>query len=98
MMTANHPQNYKNDSTKRNSDGVNGYILVKINRESLKLMSEIGLDIGDWRYVPMIEQYMNMASMSISRKNIYAILSEEYHISESSIKRVIRRMLRRVRM
>jgi Mor family transcriptional regulator len=61
-------------------------------------MSEIGLDIGDWRYVPMIEQYMNMASMSISRKSIYAILAEEYHISESSVKRVIRRMLRRVRM
>lgn len=97
-MIANHLQNYKNDSTKRNSDGINGYILAKINRESLKLMSEIGLDIGDWRYVPMIEQYVNMASMSISRKNIYAILSKEYNISESSVKRVIRRMLKRVRM
>lgn len=97
-MTAKSLQKYEKDSTKRNPDNVNGYLLAKINKESLKLMSEIGLDIDDWRYVPMIDQYHNMDSLNISRKNIYAVLSEEYHVSVSSVKRIIRRMLRQVRM
>lgn len=97
-MTANRLQKYNYYSESENNNGITCYNLVKINRESLKILSNAGLNIDDWRYVPMVEQFQHMLTMDIKREFIYSMLSEEYGISVSSVKRVIRRMLKQVKM
>ena len=98
MAAKNYQQNYNNFSKRENNGEITCYVLAKINAQSLKLLSEAGLNIEDWRYVPMVEQYQNMAAMNIKREAVYTALSEEYGVSVSSVKRIIRRMLKRVRM
>lgn len=97
-MTANRLQKYNYYSENGNSNGITCYILAKINAESLKLLSNAGLNIDDWRHVPMVEQFQHMLTMDFKREIIYSMLSEEYGISVSSVKRVIRRMLKQVKM
>ena len=97
-MTANRPQNYNNNLKDNDFCIVNGYLLAKINREMLKAMSKVGLNVSDWRYVPLIEEYVNMVGLGMKREHIRAVLADKYDISVSSVKRIVRRMLKQVRI
>lgn len=66
--------------------------LVKISTESMKMMSKIDIKMHDWQYVTMYEEYLGMRANREKFRYIIAHLAEVYHISESSVKRVIRKM------
>ena len=91
-------QKYNNNPKCNGFDGVNGYVLAKINLETLKAMSKIGLTVTDWRYVGLFEEYQHMLGLGMKREAARTVLAERYKISTSSVKRVIRRMLKQTRL
>lgn len=72
--------------------------LVKISMESLKMMSKSGIKTEDWQHITMYEEYLAMRKNFEKYRYIIAHLAEKYHMSESSIKRVVKRLSREVNM
>lgn len=68
--------------------------ILKIGLEMLKVMSEFGLRTGDYKHIRMYEEYVDMRRKGEKVDYILSFLSNKYHISESTIKRVIRRFSR----
>ena len=66
--------------------------LVKISKETLKLMSECDTKVSDWQFLDLYERYETMKHNNEKFRYIIAHLSEVYNISESSVKRVIKRL------
>ena len=66
--------------------------------EALKMMSESGIKTEDWQHVKMYEEYLTMRGNCEKFRYIIAHLAEKYHMSESSIKRVVKRLSREVNM
>lgn len=66
--------------------------------EALKMMSESGIKTEDWQHVKMYEEYQTMRENCEKFRYIIAHLAEKYHMSESSIKRVVKRLSREVNM
>ena len=75
-----------------------GVDLLKINRIGMELMSKIGLRTDDHQYLELYDTYLNMRNMGEKVAYIVAHLAETYHISESSVKRIICRFSREVRI
>lgn len=55
-------------------------------------MSKYGIRQEDYRFIDMYEEYVNMRKDGEKYAYIVAVLSEKYGISESSVKRLIRRL------
>jgi hypothetical protein len=72
--------------------------LVKISMEALKMMSNSGIKIEDWQHIEMYEEYMDMRKNCEKFRYIIAYLAEKYKTSESTIKRVVKRLSREVTM
>ena len=90
-------QSYKIQS--KNLDRINeisGHMLLKINLNQVKTMSKCGLSVDDVRYVPMYEEYLSLRREGVSKERIYQYLGNRYFVSESTVKRVIKRLSRRV--
>ena len=66
--------------------------LVKISTETLKMMSNFGIKMGDWQHVTMYEEYLVMRLNREKFRYIMAFLAEKYKLSESSVKRIIKRL------
>ena len=73
-----------------------GVELVKISIETLKMMSNSGIKMSDWKFVEMYEEYIEMRKRREKFRYIIAHLAEKYTTSESSIKRVVKRLSREV--
>lgn len=69
-----------------------GIELLKINRKSVEMMSKSGIRMDDHKFVPMYEKYQEMRSNGDKVSYIVAMLAEAYKVSESSVKRIIRRL------
>ena len=91
-------QKYNKINDLSNFCEIDGYMLLKLNVCQLKLMSEIDLNLSDWIYIPLYEEYMEMRSNGEKTTYIISKLSADYHISESSVKRLIRRLSHRVKL
>ena len=90
-------QNYNN--SRENLEGINevsGYLLLKINLNQVKIMSKCGLSVDDARYVPMYEEYMSLRRSGVPKERIYQYFRSKYHVSESTVKRMIKRFSQRV--
>lgn len=72
--------------------------LVKINRISMKMMSKAGIKVEDCEFVAMYEEYQVMRRDRLKYRYVIACLSEKYHISESSVRRVIKRLSNEVKV
>ena len=70
--------------------------LVKISMEALKMMSNSGIKTEDWQHIEMYEEYMDMRKNCEKFRYIMAYLAEKYNTSESTIKRVVKRLSREV--
>ena len=70
--------------------------LIKISSEAMKMMSDCGIRTGDWQHVQMYEEYQSMRGQREKFRYIMAFLAEKYRLSESSVKRVIRRLSREI--
>ena len=89
-------QKYNNSA--ENLEGVSevsGYLLLKINLSQVKTMSKFGLSVDDIRYIPMYEEYVSLRKDNVPKERIYQHLTKKYHVSESTIKRVVKRFSQR---
>ena len=96
-MTANRAQSYNNLS--ENLEWINevsGYSLLKLNLNQVETMSKCGLSVDDARYVPMYEEYLSLRREGVPKERIYQHFKSKYHVSESTVKRVIKRLSQRV--
>lgn len=66
--------------------------LVKISRNALEMMSKYDIKQNDWQFVPMYEEYLAMRQKREKFRYVLAYLAEKYSLSESSVRRVIRRL------
>ena len=96
-MTANRAQSYNNLSENLDRiDEVSGYMLLKLNLNQVETMSKCGLSVDDARYVPMYEEYLSLRREGVPKERIYQHFKSKYHVSESTVTRVIKRLSQRV--
>lgn len=76
---------------------VSGYMLLKLNLNQIKIMSKCGLSVDDGRHIPMYEEYLQLRREGVAKDRIYQYFEGKYHVSESTVKRVIKRLSGRVR-
>ena len=91
-------QKYNNNS--ENLAGiceVSGYMLLKLNLNQLQIMSKCDLSVDDARYVPMYEEYLSLRADGVAKERIYQYLAKKYLVSESTVKRVVKRLSQRVK-
>lgn len=72
--------------------------LLKIGAEILKLMSKFDLRRDDYRYVGMFEEYMQRRRSGEKVDAILYDLADRFNISESTLKRVVKRLGGEVKM
>lgn len=72
--------------------------LVKISRNALEMMSKFDIKQNDWQFVPMYEEYLAMRQKREKFRYVLVYLAEKYSLSESSVRRVIRRLGREVKI
>lgn len=77
---------------------ISGYMLLKLNVNQVQMMSKFGLNVDDVKYIPMFEEYLAMRMNGAKVTQIIVRLSETYYLSESTVKRVIRRLSNRVKL
>ncbi len=70
---------------------------LRICREFLKVMSRLGLKSEDYRYIEMYEEYRAMRDRKEKVEYILKVLSDKYKVSESTVKRIVRRFNNEVR-
>ena len=90
-------QKYKNSLENLDRiEEVSGYMLLKLNLNQVKTMSKCGLSVDDVRYIPMYEEYLSLRREGVPKERIYQHFNSSYHVSESTVKRVVRRLSQRV--
>ena len=90
-------QSYKIPS--KNPSGVgelSAYTLMKLNLNQLEIMSKYDLSVDDARHIPMYEEYLSLRRSGVPKERIYQHFKSKYHVSESTVKRVVRRLSQRV--
>lgn len=87
----NLPENLNNISE------ISGYMLLKLNLNQVKLMSMFGLSVDDANYIPMYEEYLSLRHDGVPKERIYQHFRTKYHVSESTAKRVVRRLSRQAK-
>jgi hypothetical protein len=70
--------------------------LVKINRESMELMSRLDLKSADYQYISLYDEYLILRRGRQKYWYVITYLSEKYGISESTVKRLVRKFSREV--
>ena len=70
---------------------------LKIGRELLKKMSAFDLRRDDYLHIELYEEYTRMRGEGEKTDYILCFLSDKYKLSESTIKRVVRRFSREVK-
>lgn len=90
-------QNYNFSSENLASIGeLSVYALLKLNLNQFEIMSKFGLSVDDVRHVPMYEEYVSLRRDGVPKERIWQHFRGKYHVSESTVKRVIRRLSQRV--
>lgn len=90
-------QNYNFSSENLASIGeLSVYALLKLNLNQFEIMSKFDLSVDDAKYVPMYEEYLYLRRDGVPKERIYQHFRTKYHVSESTAKRVIRRLSQRV--
>ena len=70
--------------------------ILKLGRELLKLMSKNDLKVDDIHYVGMFYEYEFLRSENVKYASVIKMLSDKFLISESKVKRIIRRLEKEV--
>lgn len=66
--------------------------LLRISTEALKLMSENGIYVDDYKYIDTYEQFLRMRMFGIKYRAAIAILAEERGIGERTLQRAFKRL------
>lgn len=70
---------------------------LKIGSEFLKLMSILDLKRDDYQRIDLYEEYMMMRGEGEKVDYILCYLSNKYKISESTVKRIVKRLSKGVK-
>ena len=70
---------------------------LKIGREFLKRMSNLDLKRDDYNHIELYEEYMVMRGEGNKVDYILSFLSCKYKLSESTIKRIVKRLSNEVK-
>lgn len=70
--------------------------LVSLGSEILKVMSENGGTINDWRYLPIYNEFVDMRKNRVKYRVAVEELSAKYKISKTQIERAIRRFRKEI--
>lgn len=65
--------------------------IVQIGAKIMELMSNFDLKLSDYKFLELYSEYVKACKNNEKRTATILFLSEKYHISESSVKRIIRR-------
>ena len=66
--------------------------ILFLGKEILKKMSELDLRVNDYQYLSMKDDYDRMRREGEKVEYILAFLSRKYKVSDSTVKRIIRRL------
>jgi hypothetical protein len=83
---------------KYNKNTIHAIDIVKLFADAMKTLSKVGIRIGDWEHVKMYQEYKEMQDQGEKGDYIVAVLTERYGISESTLRRIIRRLRRGVKI
>ena len=72
--------------------------LIEINKKLMELMSKLDIKTSDHKFVTLYEEYLAMKKECLKYWYIITHLSEKYKISESTIKRLIRKFSKEVNL
>ena len=61
----------------------------------MKRLSKSDIRINDYKYVEMLDDYSLMTDNGHKKEYIVAVLREKYNVSESTLRRVLKRLLGR---
>lgn len=75
-----------------NTTVISGYMLLKLNLYQVEIMSKCGLSVDDVRHIPMYEEYLSLRRDGVAKERIYQYFRTKYNVSESTAKRVIKRL------
>lgn len=90
-------QKYKNNKTNPFlEEGISCYMLLKLNLNQFETMSKFDLNVNDARYIPVYEEYLRMRKEGLKITHIISSLAEKHFLSESTVKRIVKRLSRRV--
>ena len=70
---------------------------LKIGREFLKKMSNFDLRRDDYLYIELYEEYIRMRYDGDKIDYIIRVLADRYGLSESTVKRIVRRFSQEVK-
>lgn len=68
--------------------------LLKIGSEMLKMLSENGIRIGDYRYIEAYSDFLNLRKNRVKYRTAIKMLADEKHISQRTLERVFKRLSR----
>lgn len=89
-------QKYNNSFENPDDIGtISGYMLLKLNLYQVEAMSKFGLSVDDARHVPMYEEYLSLRRDGVPKERIWQHFRGKYHVSESTAKRVVKRLSQR---
>lgn len=66
--------------------------LLNFLAKPLKSLSECDIKIDDYRYIDMYLEFKQMEAKKEKKEYIKTCLASKYHISESSVVRIVRRL------
>ena len=70
---------------------------LRLGREILKTMSRIDLRRDDYKHIELYEEYVMMRGEGEKVDYIICFLADKYKLSESTIKRIVKRLSREVK-
>ena len=71
---------------------------LRIGKEMLKLMSKHDIKCNDYLYLDLFDEYTRMRNEGMKVDYILVILSDKYKLSESTVKRIVKRFSKEVNL
>ena len=71
--------------------------LVRFCGEILKRLSDADIRLDDYKYVEMCDEYCNLVESGHKKEYAMAIVTEKYGVSESTVRRAVRRLNKAVK-
>lgn len=65
---------------------------IKINTETLKMLSKNGVYIDDYQYMELYDDYTDMLNNKEKKEYIHEVLKRKYNVSKRTQQRIIKRL------
>ena len=66
--------------------------ILRLGKEMLKLMSNCDIRTSDYKHIAMFDEYTNLRNKGEKVDYIICTLSDKYKLSESTVKRIVKRL------